>query len=105
MTQSMAADTAEMSEQARTASRLCAAVAEEMRVARQLLEELAGVLVADENFVLKYIDQFQAFDLIMQHVDESATMLERFAKNQSIDDVIDGVRLTAVQQRLRATLA
>lgn len=104
MTQPLAVDTIEMNEQARTASRLCSAVAEEMRVARRLLEELAGVLVADEKFVLKYIEQFQAFDLIMQHVDESATVLEHFAKNQSLSDAIDGVRLTAVQQRLRATL-
>ena len=104
MTLPLAADTDQMTEQARTASRLCAAVADEMRVARSLLEELAGVLVADENFVLKYIDQFQAFDLIMQHVDESATLLERFSKNHSIADALDGVRLTAVQERLRATL-
>lgn len=104
MTQSMPADTADMTEQARTASRLCAAVADEMRVARQLIEELAGILVADESFVLKYIEQFQTFDLIMQHVEESATLLERFAKNQSISDALDGVRLTAVQERLRTTL-
>lgn len=104
MTQPPDPDTIEMTEQARTASRLCSAVAEEMRVARRLLEDLAGVLVADENFVLKYIEQFQSFDLIMQHVDESAALLERFAKNQCLDDALDGVRLTAVQERLRATL-
>lgn len=95
----------ETSQQAHSAASLCAAVAQEMRVARQLLEELAGVLCADERFVLEYIDQFQAFDLIMQHVDESATLLERFAGGQCIDQAIDAVRLTAVQDRLRATLA
>lgn len=104
MTQSLASDATNRNEQARAASRLCAAVAQEMRMARQLLEELADVLVADENFILQYIEQFQAFDLIMQHVDESAAVLERFSENQNLDDAIDGVRLTAVQDRLRATL-
>lgn len=104
MTQSLSAASEESKEPVRSASDLCAAVAQEMRVARRLLEELAGVLVADENFVLKYIEQFQAFDLIMQHVDESATLLEHYAANQCVSSAIDGVRLTAVQNRLRATL-
>lgn len=95
----------ETTQRAHSAASLCSAVAQEMRVARQLLEELAGVLCADERFVLDYIEQFQAFDLIMQHVDESATLLERVAGGQGIDQAIDAVRLTAVQDRLRATLA
>ncbi|HSX55625.1 MAG TPA: hypothetical protein VLG14_10025 [Sphingomonas sp.] len=83
---------------------LCAAVAQEMRVARGLLEDLAAVLVADERFVRDYIDQLQAFDLIAQHVDENATLLERIAGGQRPAEAVDGVRLTAIQQRLRAAL-
>ena len=83
---------------------LCAAVAQEMRVARGLLEELATVLIADERFVSEYLDQLQAFDLIVQHVDENATLLERIARGQAPVEAIDGVRLTAIQQRLRAAL-
>lgn len=83
---------------------LCAAVAHEMRVTRGLLEELAAVLIADERFVLDYLDQFQAFDLIVQHVDESAALLDRVAHGQNPAAAIDGVRLAVVQQRLRAAL-
>ncbi|MDF0542510.1 hypothetical protein PX699_09170 [Sphingobium sp. H39-3-25] len=84
---------------------LCAAVAIELRTARDLLEQLAAVLVADERFVVEYIDQFQAFDLIVQHVDETATLLERLTLGHCVDEAIGGVRLTTVQDRLRAAIA
>ena len=92
------------SEVSRPHAALFAAVAQEMRVARGLLEDLAAVLVADERFVRDYIDQLQAFDLIAQHVDENATLLERIAGGQRPAEAVDGVRLTAIQQRLRAAL-
>lgn len=83
---------------------LCAAVAQEMRLTRRLAEELAAVLVADDRFVLDYLDQLQAFDLIVQHIDESAALLDRVAQGQDLGMAIDCVRLTTVQQRLRAAL-
>lgn len=83
---------------------LCAAVAQELRETRQLVEELASVLVADERFVLDYLDQLQAFDLIVQHVDEAATLLDRVAGGTHPADAVGGVRLAAVQQRLLAAL-
>lgn len=83
---------------------LCAAVAGEMREARRLVEELAAVLVADERFVMDYMDQLQAFDLIVQYIDESATLLDRVAHGQDMRMAIDAVRLAAVQQRLRAAI-
>lgn len=83
---------------------LCAAVAQELRETRRLVEELAGVLVADERFVLDYLDQLQAFDLIVQHVDESATLLDRVANGAHPAEAIGSVRLAAVQQRLLAAL-
>ena len=84
---------------------LCGAIAQEMRVARGLLEELAAVLVADERFVMDYLDKLQAFDLIAQQMDEGATLLDRVAAGESIDEAVECVRLTSVQERLRAALA
>jgi hypothetical protein len=104
MTQHVSAGKDAMNEQTSSAADLCTAVAQEMRVARTLLEELAAVLVADERILLDYVEQFQSFDLIVQHIEESATLLERYAENPCVNTAIDGVRLTAVQQRLRATL-
>ncbi|TCM39197.1 hypothetical protein EDF59_10677 [Novosphingobium sp. ST904] len=86
------------------AAPLWQALAREMRVARELLEQLAGVLVTDERFVLDYIDQLQAFDLIAQHVDESAALLDRVAGGQSVGDAVGQVRLSVMQDRLRAAL-
>jgi hypothetical protein len=89
---------------ASAAAPLWQALAQEMRVARQLLEQLAGVLVTDERFVLDYIDQLQAFDLIAQHVDESAALLDRVAGGQSPGEAVGQVRLSVMQDRLRAAL-
>lgn len=86
------------------AAPLWQALAHEMRVARGLLEQLAGVLVTDERFVLDYIDQLQAFDLIAQHVDESAALLDRVAGGQSPGEAVGQVRLSVMQDRLRAAL-
>lgn len=83
---------------------LYGAVAQEIRVARGLLEDLAAVLVADERFVADYMDQLQAFDLIIQHVDESAALLDRVAAGQTVGEAVGRVRLTVVQERLRAAL-
>ena len=86
------------------AAALCVAVAQEMRVTRGLVEELAAVLVADARFASDYLHQLQAFDLIVQHVDESAALLDRVAGGQGTGVAIDGIRLAAMQQRLRAAL-
>jgi hypothetical protein len=83
---------------------LYGAIAQEIRVARGLLEDLAAVLVADERFVADYMDQLQAFDLIIQHVDESAALLDRVAAGQTVGEAVGRVRLTVVQERLRAAL-
>lgn len=83
---------------------LCQAIAGEMRVARELLEQLAGVLVSDERFVADYLDQLQAFDLIVQHVDETADLLDRMAGGSAIGEALGQVRLNVMQARLRAAL-
>lgn len=94
----------EIKGQSSPAAALCVAVAQEMRVTRRLVEELAAVLTADARFVTEYLHQLQAFDLIVQHVDESAALLDRIAGGQRIGAAVDGIRLAAMQQRLRAAL-
>ncbi|WP_380874068.1 hypothetical protein [Sphingomonas sp. DBB INV C78] len=86
------------------ATSLCAAVADEIRGVRALIEQLAEILVADERFCMDYMDQLQSFDLVIQHADESADLLDRVAQGQAIPDAIDRVRLTVVQERLRAAI-
>ncbi len=85
-------------------TRLMTAIAEEMRIVRELLEELAGVLIADERFVLDYVDQLQSFDLIAQHVDESAALLNRIAAGTDFGHSLAQVRLHVMQERLRAVI-
>ena len=83
---------------------LHAAVAEEMRLIRDLLEQLAAVLVCDPHFATHYLEQLQAFDLVIQCADESAAVLDRLSEGAHSHDAIAPVRLTAVQDRLRAAL-
>lgn len=86
------------------AAALCGAVAEEIRDLRLLIEGLAEVLVGDEQFAMKYLDQLQAFDLLIQRVGESADLLERIASGVCSHEAVDKVRLELVQHRLRAAL-
>lgn len=83
---------------------LCAAVADEIRNVRGLIEQLAETIVSDERFVTDYMDQLQTFDLIIQCSDESADLLDRMAQGQGIDDAVGSVRLSIVQDRLRAAI-
>ena len=87
------------------ASHLHAAVAEELRHVRNLLEELSVLLVSDDHFTTHHFDRLQMFDLLIQCTDESAAVLDRMAAGAASHDAIAPVRLTAVQDRLRAALA
>lgn len=86
------------------ASLLHTAVAEEMRHIRALLEQLAELLVCDEHFATKYLEQLQTFDLLIQCTDESAAVLDRMANGATSHDAIAPVRLAAVQERLLSAL-
>jgi hypothetical protein len=83
---------------------LCAAMATEIRAVRLLIEALAEVLASDERFALDYTQQFQTFDLVIQHVDEGAALLDRMANGEDVDATISLVRLDSMQQRLRAAI-
>lgn len=81
------------------------ALAAELREMRVRVEEIADVLVADEELAMKYVEQLQAFDLVIQRAEESARLLDRIAMGERTADVIEGVRLNLFQERLRAAVA
>ncbi|MCD2317056.1 hypothetical protein LQ954_12955 [Sphingomonas sp. IC-11] len=87
------------------ASHLHAAVAEELRHVGALLEQLSMLLVEDEHFTTNHFEQLQMFDLLIQCTGESAAVLDRMAAGAKSHDAIAPVRLTVVQDRLRAALA
>lgn len=86
------------------AAPLFAAIAQEIREVRALMEDIADVLVADDALVLAYIAQLQSFDLAIQRSDESAALLDRMAGGAKAADAIKTVRLTYVQDKLAAAL-
>lgn len=79
---------------------LCLALSHELRVAREMLEALAGVLVADARFVEDHLDQLQAFDRISQYMEESAGVLQRVAEGETAGQAVQKVRLEEMQRRL-----
>ncbi|MBW4330425.1 hypothetical protein KY084_06000 [Stakelama sp. CBK3Z-3] len=80
------------------------AIADELRHARLMIEELAALLITDEHFVERYVDKLQTFDLLAQYAEENAAILERLANGLPSDEAIAPVRLTAVHDRLHAAL-
>ena len=84
---------------------LCRAVADEIRQVSLLVEELAAVLVADEDVALRHIHRLQAFDLVIQRAGESARVLDQLASGVHSHHAIDGVCLEALQDRLRTATA
>ena len=83
---------------------LKAAIAEEIRDVRRLIEAIAEIVVSDEAFAMAHIEQLQALDLAVQRANESADMLERMAKGACPRAAIESVRLTEVQDRMRAAI-
>ena len=81
---------------------LCRAIAEEIRQLGLLVEDLANVLVADEDVALRHVHRLQAFDLVIQHAGESALVLDRLASGVQSCQAIEDVSLEALQERLRA---
>ena len=83
---------------------LKATLAAEIRDVRRLIEQIAEVIVSDEQFAMANMDQLQAFDLAIQRADESADMLERLSNGSCARSAVDAVRLSDVQDRFRAAL-
>lgn len=81
---------------------LCRAIADEIRQVSHLVEELANVLVCDEDVAMKHIHRLQAFDLLVQRSAESARLLDRIASGVQTQHAVDEVCLEELQQRLRA---
>jgi len=93
-----------MSHNDQLVSRLKAALAEELREVRVLMEQIAETLTSDEQLAMAYTEQLQGFDLAIQRAEESAAVLDRMAEGSHPMEAIEGVRLSAVQERLYAAL-
>lgn len=85
-------------------SLLQAALAEELRRLRTLVEQVAELVIADAQLSVEHLEQLQNFDLIVQCAGESAAVLDRLALGATARDAIAPVRLTAIQDRLSAAL-
>jgi hypothetical protein len=83
---------------------LKAALAEELRDVRRLIEQIADILVSDERLAALYLEQLQSFDLIIQRAEESAALLDRIAGGTHPVEAVEGVRLSLLEDRLRAAL-
>jgi hypothetical protein len=79
-----------------------AALATELRFARERIEGLAMVVVSDPRFVMDYAGELQSFDYLAQHLDECANLLDRIAEGRDPVEALDGVRLAEMQQRLHS---
>lgn len=80
------------------------AVAQEIADIRLLLQNLEDVLMTDEDVIMKHYKDLQQFDLIIQHVDESAKLLERLADGTCSHEAIEGVRLGRLRGRLQSAV-
>jgi len=80
------------------------AMAEEIGAIRQLLQNLETVLVSDEDVILKHYQDLQQFDLIIQHVDESAKLLHRLADGTCSHEAIETVRLARLKGVFQAAV-
>jgi len=80
----------------------CAAVACELRAIRAEIEKLAMIMVSDRRLVRDHAHHMQSFDLIIQHAEECASLLERIAQGYRMSEALGGVRLAAMQRRLHS---
>jgi hypothetical protein len=83
---------------------LCAAVAQEIRDVRSLIESLADVLASDEYLACTYTEQLQTFDLLVQRSQEAADLLDCVVEGTSTLEAVGRVRLNLVQDRIRTAL-
>ncbi len=93
-----------MSHNDHVAAKLEAALAEELRDVRGLLEGIADTLSSDEQLVMAYTQQLQGFDLAIQRAEESAALLDRMASGSPLLEAIEGVGLSHVRDRLLAAV-
>ncbi len=93
-----------MSHNDHVAAKLEAALAEELRDVRGLLEGIADTLSSDEQLVMAYTQQLRGFDLAIQRAEESAALLDRMASGSPLLEAIEGVRLSHVRDRLLAAV-
>jgi len=84
---------------------LCRALAAEMREISGLIEALAEVLATDQDVVARHLPRLQQFDVLAQHMGESASLLDTLAGGDCVTGAIERIRLERMQARLKAVLA
>ncbi|URD61918.1 hypothetical protein M8312_05260 [Sphingomonas sp. KRR8] len=83
---------------------LCRALAAEMREMSVLIEALAEVLASDEGVIARHLPRLQQFDVLAQHMGESASLLDTLAGGDCVTSAVEQVRLERLQTRLKAVL-
>jgi len=83
---------------------LCRALAAEMREMSILIEALAEVLATDEAVVSRHLARLQQFDVLAQHMGESAGLLDTLAGGDCLTRAIEQIRLERLQTRLKSVL-
>lgn len=86
------------------ATKICSALAGELRDVRHEAERLAELMFGDEQFVMLHLDRLQNLDLLMQRVSEAATLLDRLAEGTCDEAAVGDIRLQSMQERLRTVL-
>lgn len=79
-------------------------LAAELREISARLDGLAAVLAGDVLLAGRHLSALQTFDYLIQHTDECALSLERFAAGEDARIIVESIRLDAVQQRISAAL-
>lgn len=79
-------------------------LAAELREISARLDELAGLLAGDELVAGRHLAALQSFDYLIQHTDECALSLERFAAGEDARIIVESIRLDAVQRRISSAL-
>ena len=83
---------------------LLSALAIEVQYMGVELSKLGDVLVGDELVVERHVVELQRFDVLVQGMEEIARALEGIAAGIQTADIVDRIRLDAVQARVSRAL-
>lgn len=83
---------------------LLSALVAEVQCMRVELSKLGDVLAGDELVVERHVIELQRFDVLVQGMEEIARALEGIAAGIQTADIVDRIRLDAVQARISRAL-
>ena len=75
-------------------------IASELRAMAAATEDLAAALCEDEQVAMRCLPLLQRFDLLAQQQAELAALIVRLAQGGCAREALDGVRLSALADRL-----